>query len=485
MAAGKHPTSETHRPLWPWFVRFAAGWLGLAIVWAALAPPAWACDTPVYRYAMYRWMPAPYSVYYFHRGQPPKADQEVNGLFADDAKSAAVANVALTMVDLAQKDALDALPEPVKKAWQPRAKGPGPMHLVWTPWGEGVFAGKLDAAEARAMIESPLRTQITNLLDQGHGVVLLLVNGSDPKENARIESAAKEVIAKAASGEISADPSMPPPPAEPAQKAGGEGDAAAQPPAIRLALAKLDRAGQNERWLLRMLMATEPGLEKRAGEPMLFAVYGRGRVMPPGIGKEVTAESLFALVSFLAGRCSCTVKDQNPGLDLLVKWDWEATAEKYAREDEAAARSQPLYRELAADGPEMTQASDTGAKEAATGGPTASKKTSEAPKAATAEKPAAASQARPANQPPQAAPASQTAAAVKEDAQTRVESIYTVIGPSSFVSRQAWGIGLGLAGVAAIVVGAGFVLVRSRTAFPGRRYSETARKGRPTNHGSP
>ena len=24
------------------------------------------CDTPVYRYAMYRWDPAPYEIYYFH-----------------------------------------------------------------------------------------------------------------------------------------------------------------------------------------------------------------------------------------------------------------------------------------------------------------------------------------------------------------------------------------------------------------------------------
>jgi hypothetical protein len=477
MAANEHPLSKTLRPPRRRLVRLVAGWLGLAVVaWAAIAPPACGCDTPVYRYAMYRWMPAPYEVYYFHRGQPPKVDQEVNGLFADDAKSPAVANVTLTMVNLDQKDPLGTLPEPVQKAWQVRAKSASsissiPAHLVWTPWGEEVFAGKLNAAEARAMLESPLRTEIIKLLDEGHGIVLLVVSGSDAKENARVESAVKEVIAKAAAGEISADPSMPPP-AEPAQKPGDGGDAAVKPPALRLALAKLDRANPNERWLLRMLMAMEPGLEKRAGEPMLFAVYGRGRVMPPGIGKEVTAESLFALVSFLAGQCSCTIKDQNPGLDLLVKWDWEATAEKYAREDEAAVRSQPLYREVAADGPEMTQAPDPGTKEAAAGGPAASKKPSEAPKAATAEKPAAASQARPASQPPQAAPEphappvgripNPSYAELPEDVQTRVLSV-TAIESGSFVSRQAWGIGLGLAVVAAIVVGAGFVLIRKQT----------------------
>jgi len=460
MAAAKLLISETP-PSPRRFGRFVLGRLGLAMAWAVIALPAWACDTPVYRYAMYRWMPAPYEVYYFHRGQPAKADEAVNALFAEDSKSTSVANVIFTAVDLARKDALDALPGPVKKAWQARANTPLPAYAIWTPWGEEVFAGKLDAAAARAMIESPLRSQIAKLLDQGHGIVLLVVNGSDAKENARVESATKQVIAKAASGEIGADPSTPPP--EPGQKASGDGDAAPKPPALRLAFEKLDRTNANERWLLRMLMAMEPGLEKHAAEPMLFAVYGRGRVMPPGIGKEVTAETLFSLVSFLAGQCSCTVKDQNPGLDLLVKWDWEATAEKFAQEDEAFVKSQPLYREVAADGPEMTPAPDASSKETAPGGVATPKKAGEPPKAAGAQKSSVAGSTPPALPPSPAAPE------VKHDSPGQSPMAGQVFAPTpgdrpteSFVARQAWGIGLGLAAMAAVVVAAGFLLVRKR-----------------------
>ena len=32
----------------------------------------------------------------------------------------------------------------------------------------------------------------------------------------------------------------------------------------------------------------------------------------------------------MTGQCSCTVKEQNPGLDLLIAHDWPATAEKLA-----------------------------------------------------------------------------------------------------------------------------------------------------------
>ena len=41
--------------------------VGMAAVLAVLAAGlVLACDTPVYRYAMYRWEPAPYEVYFFH-----------------------------------------------------------------------------------------------------------------------------------------------------------------------------------------------------------------------------------------------------------------------------------------------------------------------------------------------------------------------------------------------------------------------------------
>ena len=51
-------------------------------VWALTAAwspsPARACNTPVFRYAMYNWPAAPYYVFYFHHGGPAEEDAEVN-----------------------------------------------------------------------------------------------------------------------------------------------------------------------------------------------------------------------------------------------------------------------------------------------------------------------------------------------------------------------------------------------------------------------
>jgi hypothetical protein len=55
------------------------------------------------------------------------------------------------------------------------------------------------------------------------------------------------------------------------------------------------------------------------------------------VGKGVNRDNLLDCVDFITGACSCTVKDQNPGMDLLFQTDWyevsEKVAEKYGAEE--------------------------------------------------------------------------------------------------------------------------------------------------------
>lgn len=466
----KHKRCKAFRHSWtcrpPTLVVLAATLLGIAV-------SAWACETPVYRYAMYRWTPMPYEAYYFHRGQVPKADQEVHRLLTEASKEGVAANVLVTPVDLDRKDALETLPEPVKKLWQAQNGKPLPRYVVLTPWGDELFTGQIDQAAAGELMASPTRTEIGKLFDQGHGIVLLILEGDKPEENQRMEAEARKVMAVAAAGKLFAEfgEDMDPPPTQDtpgnaAPKTDSKSVAKPEAPAVaaeipsdsepggargvlRVALLKLQRSNAAERWLLKSLMAMTPDPQKQKPphEPMLFAIYGRGRVMPPGIGKEVTVETLSGLLRFLGDRCSCTIKDQNPGLDLLMRWDWEGTAEKFAAEEEANSRP-PLYAEMPADGQASPPAKGddgppTAQPASATGTPTV-----------------------PASPPPaaavtQAAMAPSTPAPAAAASQAPANEVSQQDPPSDgFAARQRWQLGLGLAGVALVVMAVGFMLIR-------------------------
>lgn len=428
--------------------------LAVFVAWWGNAVPGWACDTPVYRYAMYRWTPMAYEAFYFHRGPVPKADQAVHAVLAERDKDGVAPNVDLTAVDLDRKDALETLPESVRKIWQDLGDKTLPRYVMVAPWGDHLFTGPIDVAVARQIVESPLRSAIGQRFHEGHGVVLLILEGDRAEENAHMETVARQVMSIAASGKLFADlpddSNQPTPkddsgtaaPSDDASPAKGSGGLRG---AIRVALLKVNRSNAAETWLLKCLAAMTPDVQhmKPPYEPMLFAIYGRGRVMPPGIGKEVTVESLSGLLRFLGDRCSCTIKDQNPGLDLLMRWDWEATAERFSAEEEASP-APLLYAEMSADG----GVSPPGKAEQSAGDQTVVA-AAIAP-VPLGPKPAGAMEPGPAPE----AGACSPVALPGDDAPTQARAA------EPFSSRQRWQLGLGLAGMALVVVVLGVILVR-------------------------
>jgi len=416
-------------------------------------PVARACDTPVYRYAMYNWAPSPYRVYYLCRGEPDKKDAEVNRLLAEQSSVAqspvaqppvaqspsavqsnvqpASANLVLETVDVTKKDEVEQLPEAVKTAWEKDAGGKLPIHLVFTSWGDLVSAERLDVAAVRPLVESPVRKQIAQLLEKRHAAVFLLFEGKDPAANAQAAKVAREVIARAAKGQFAVEPAgdsaaAPAAAAGAGPTAGAEDAAPTRPQRLQIGLVKLQRADPAEKWLVQSLVTVERDLPEVAGLPMVFPVFGRGRVLAPCIGKGITPENLGRQLELLAGPCSCTVRAQNPGVDLLFRWDWDAAAEALAEEERTLADRQP--------GPE---AAEPGGGAGQTG------------KSARLEQTRMSALLDPGLVSAQGLP-SESPADLPEE------------GVGSFASGHAWKYGLGLAAIAAGVLTLGLVLVRKR-----------------------
>ncbi len=408
----------------------------VAILAACGAVDGWACDTPVYRYAMYNWPPAPYVVVHFHDGSIAEEDQAVHDLLKSASRDEAdVANVLLQTVDVSDAEQMEQLPEVVAEAWKSQPADAAPLHMVFSPWRALVFTGRLTEAEAKNMLNSPARGKLTELLADGNAAVLVMLAGTDEEANKLAEQTAAGVVAKVSDGQISmtlgagrfTTPDALLPSATPPQQTSD------QPETPTLAMVKVSPDDPNEQWLVRCLMSVEADLDEYKGKPMVFPVYGRGRAMPPYVGQGITEENLTECLAFLCGDCSCMIKDQNPGADLLVRCDWDRAAEAMAAEEDDGSLSMTGYQEFVVE-------------------PTSEQVPTDREPAVAEEDPPKETDLteQPADRPVQALPVQALKDKTEADQPPR----------SSFAGRQAWKLGVALAVAMVVVLIVGLVLMR-------------------------
>jgi hypothetical protein len=417
--------------------------IALGAIACGLPAVGWACDTPVYRYAIYHWTAAPYHVVYFKQVTPRASDGEIARLVGKLGEGDAPANLVLDTFDPTH-DKIDEMPEPVQAAWKAR-KDAKPAYLVLTPQGVENFAGRLETSMLREMTDSPARQKLCKQLDGGKAVVFLFVPGKEPAENHRARKAVEELPAQAGTARVS--PSGFPSPVSPGGHAGQAGpaeDASARATPVELGLIEVSRSDPAEKWLIRAMMSVEPDLAGLVDQPMVFAVYGRARVLEPYVGKGITVDNLTQLVDFVTGACSCQVKDANPGVDLLTTWNWDATAERMAAKDSPLDPAAGGYAEIGTAG----QA-----------------------KGGTQAKPMASGEWRVASEdiPSRhgAAPGPRTkdvgtAGQIASTSHSPLATRHSPPATPSFAHRLAWRLGLGLLLGAAVVLAAGLVLIRHR-----------------------
>jgi len=446
-----------------------------------------ACTTPVYRYAMYNWAPTPYFVCYFHYGEPAEEHTELHQVIDELTESQpAAANVVLKEIDLSLGH-FDQLPGPVQEAWlsyvRTEARAAEPVHLVFTSWLAELHAGRLDVATLREMIDSPARTRIGELLEEGCAAVIVFLPGSDEAENERAEKVARELIARAGAGEIPIEAGFldasfaqygPPPGAAgeaPPGDVPSEEERVAAASRLKVGFVKVSRSDAAEQWLVRSLTAIEPDLGELSEHPMIFFSYGRGRAMPPYVGKGINPDNLAGEIQFLGSACSCFVKEQNPGVDLLMQWDWEAVADAMAAKDPSMSGDLYAYQEFSPG--EVGDAASQAEPEAVGGASTVAASPPEADYGSPPSNDAGGgSESSQTSEEYQAASQPPEAGVQPAVAETSSESLGGIrLGSTqpdrsgSFASKQMWILGIALVVGAVLVLGAGSVLVRKRAAY--------------------
>jgi hypothetical protein len=85
---------------------------------------------------------------------------------------------------------------------------------------------------------------------------------------------------------------------------------------------ELNRKSVDESHFVSMLLNVEDDLGS-INEPMLFGIFGRFKTLEPLLAGGISEENIGYLIDFLTADCSCLIKDDLPGTDILFTNNWE------------------------------------------------------------------------------------------------------------------------------------------------------------------
>ncbi len=278
---------------------------------------AFACQVPVFRYALERWPPDNYEIVVLHDGPLSLADQSrMAELRKPSDPSRLAANLQVRSMEVA--DIRDPL---LADLWRDRTQANAPLMVLLYPRNAQEVPDRIVNVAAfeddsiRNLTDSPVRQQLAkNLLDGDSAVWIFVPSGHAQQDEIALRTLTEQVQINQQELEL--------PPLEEI-----ESDEFFQAETkielrISFSIVTLDRNDPQEQTLLRLLLGSESDLES-LDEPMAFPVLGRGRVLYALVGKGIGRDTIGMASSFIVGPCSCQVKEQNPGFDLLLAVDWD------------------------------------------------------------------------------------------------------------------------------------------------------------------
>ena len=281
------------------------------------------CSVPVFRYALERWKPDVYKGIYLHKGELTGKDKAFLQQLEDAAlNSEYPLNLRIRPVEAGEFD---------RERLRSILKGPEPERLpvlaIWYPDQMGKAAPlwyvEPTAENAKALTSSPKRQDLAEKLIGGASVVWVFI----PSGNTEKDSQARTVLRRQLDIGLGSLAKM---------NFFTTAGTREKKLSYEFPVLTLSRADPEEKFFTELLMRSESDLHEHTNEPMVFPVFGRGRILGCLFGEFITEDKIQDAVAFLAASCSCEVKALNPGTDLLLaaQWDRVLMGELYADDEE-------------------------------------------------------------------------------------------------------------------------------------------------------
>ena len=265
----------------------------LSLAFITVTSVAAACNIPVFRYALERWRSDSYEVVVTH---------------ANDLTTEQIAFVK-HIEDAGEKTN-------VTVVHKVDASAVTPQVVVQLKMASGRVAsnwrGTIEEAKQVDLLDSPARKELINRLLAGESVVWLLLRSTDSTRS----DAARERLNESFRA-LSTRIALPEGIGEPGSELHSE-----VPLLVKFSAIEIDAHDEREKFLSTWLRGFRSESVKQ-GEPLIVPVFGRGRALEVIPASELNTHLIEDLTLFLSGACSCQVKEQNPGFDLLLTVDWD------------------------------------------------------------------------------------------------------------------------------------------------------------------
>jgi hypothetical protein len=309
--------------------KLAATLIGFCFLMVAV--PIWACSVPVFRYALERWVSDPYQVVVFHRGELTEEQKTlVNRLGSKGERAENFANLKVRAVDLQDNPDAEML-----ELWKQQKTDTVPWIVVRYPARfPPAWSGPFSKEVVDGLIDSPARRVISRRILKGHTAVwVFLESGNKKQDDAQYELLTSRIKHEQSTLKL--------PEIDPEDIAQGLLSADESDLKVSFSSLRLSASDPREKIFVEMLLGSEGGgeLSLRAddvrGKPMAFPVFGRGRVLYGLVGDGINEDTIADACKLLIGPCTCQVKDDNPGIDLVMAVDWDSLVERSVEIDKA------------------------------------------------------------------------------------------------------------------------------------------------------
>ena len=225
-----------------------------------------ACTTRVSEWVLLNALPNQYTLVYFHKGQLTADQKKENSDVTESLKNANIQFRTATREDIS------------------------------TPWyglyyENRLFSNYESPAAIRNLTSSPLRQKVATELMAGKLCVMVYLKTDNKEKDDKGISILKKALTASPFGEI-------------------------------IEVVEISRHSKEEAHFASLLLNVEDDL-KKIQEPMLFGVFGRFKALEPLLGNGITEENINLLIDYLTAECSCLIKDDLPGTDILFTANWD------------------------------------------------------------------------------------------------------------------------------------------------------------------